>query len=53
LSISFKNQLRCYLGPYNPLSRLLILKANLVAFAVDLVSLGSGDKIPLAYIGRI
>jgi hypothetical protein len=30
-----------------------MLKANLVAFIVDLVSLDNGDRIPLAYIGRI
>jgi hypothetical protein len=30
-----------------------MLKANLVAFAVALVSLGSGGGMPLAYAGRI
>jgi hypothetical protein len=53
LSSSFKSQLYRRLGLYNPLSRPPILKANLVAFIVDLVSLGSKDRIPLAYIGHI
>jgi hypothetical protein len=30
-----------------------MLKANLVAFAVALVSLGNGGRMPLAYAGRI
>jgi hypothetical protein len=45
--------MRRHLGPYNPLSHPPILKANLIAFAMALVSLGSRGEIPLAYTGHI